>query len=202
MKPKSSLGQLQRLLTFYISSSSILAQCQFCATTLNSSHNNCLNFFWIYFILDAFVAEFSNIYDIHFWAMVLWFHIKSCLEWTSNPGPCAYYGRALTTELSDQKIRESNNKNTFKCWRKTWRESYMCIWPNCGVNIHEPFLTFHVPSLLIFDCIINLDEASLAKWLSVRLRTKWLWVRVPLQSLKLQISRLFRARCSLTFRQL
>ena len=24
----------------------------------------------------------------------------------------------------------------------------------------------------------------LAKWLSVRLRTKWLWVRVPLQSLK------------------
>ena len=24
--------------------------------------------------------------------------------------------------------------------------------------------------------------ASLAKWLSVRLRTKWLWVRVPLQS--------------------
>ena len=26
--------------------------------------------------------------------------------------------------------------------------------------------------------------ASLAKWLSVRLRTKWLWVRVQLQSLK------------------
>ena len=25
---------------------------------------------------------------------------------------------------------------------------------------------------------------SLAKWLSVRLRTKWLWVQVPLQSLK------------------
>ena len=25
--------------------------------------------------------------------------------------------------------------------------------------------------------------ASLAKWLSVRLRTKWLWVRFPLQSL-------------------
>ena len=26
--------------------------------------------------------------------------------------------------------------------------------------------------------------ASLAKWLSVRLSTKWLWVRVQLQSLK------------------
>ena len=25
--------------------------------------------------------------------------------------------------------------------------------------------------------------ASLAKWLGVRLRTKWLWVRIPLQSL-------------------
>ena len=30
----------------------------------------------------------------------------------------------------------------------------------------------------------------LAKWLSIRLRTNWLWVRVPLQSLKLQILRL------------
>ena len=44
--------------------------------------------------------------------------------------------------------------------------------------------------------------ASLAKWLSVRLRTKWLWVRILLLSLKLQIWRLFRLRSSLTFRQL
>ena len=44
--------------------------------------------------------------------------------------------------------------------------------------------------------------ASLVKWLNVRLRTKWVWFRVQLQSLKLQISRLLRARSSLTFRQL
>ena len=45
--------------------------------------------------------------------------------------------------------------------------------------------------------------ASLAKWLSVRLRAKVLVVvRVQLQSLKLQISRLFQARSSFTFRQL
>ena len=44
--------------------------------------------------------------------------------------------------------------------------------------------------------------ASLAKWLSVHLQTKWSWVRVPLQSLKLHISHLLRARSSLTFRQL
>ena len=43
---------------------------------------------------------------------------------------------------------------------------------------------------------------SLAKWLSVRLRTEWFWVWVQLQSLHLQISCLLRARSSLTFRQL
>ena len=31
--------------------------------------------------------------------------------------------------------------------------------------------------------MINSKLASLAKWLSVRLRTKWFWVRVQLQSL-------------------
>ena len=35
--------------------------------------------------------------------------------------------------------------------------------------------------------------ASFAKWSSVHLRTKRLWIRVPMQSLKLHISRLFRA---------
>ena len=43
--------------------------------------------------------------------------------------------------------------------------------------------------------------ASLAKWSSVRLRTKWLWVRISLLSRKIQIWRLLRARNSLTFRQ-
>ena len=34
---------------------------------------------------------------------------------------------------------------------------------------------------------------SLAKWLSVLLRTNWLWVQIPLQSLKLQMG-----ECSFT----
>ena len=42
----------------------------------------------------------------------------------------------------------------------------------------------------------------LAKWLSVGLWTKWLWVQVQLQSLKFQISRLVPVRRSLTFRHL
>ena len=41
----------------------------------------------------------------------------------------------------------------------------------------------------------------LSKWLSVYLRTKWLWVWIPLLSLKLQIWGLLRARNSLTFTQ-
>ena len=44
--------------------------------------------------------------------------------------------------------------------------------------------------------------ASLAKLLSVRLQTKWLWVRVQAQLFKLKISRPLWARSSLTFRQL
>ena len=40
--------------------------------------------------------------------------------------------------------------------------------------------------------------ASLAKWLSVRLRIKWLWVRVPLQSLQWLNDQMFNS----TFREL
>ena len=40
------------------------------------------------------------------------------------------------------------------------------------------------------------------KWLSVRLRIYWLWVRVPFLSLNFQISGLFRTRSFSTFRQL
>ena len=36
--------------------------------------------------------------------------------------------------------------------------------------------------IMSFDCIKDAVLTSLAKWLSVRLRIKWLWVRVPLQS--------------------
>ena len=44
--------------------------------------------------------------------------------------------------------------------------------------------------------------ASLAKWLSVRLRTKWFRVRVQLGSLPLKSLHLLRGRSSWTFRQL
>ena len=44
-------------------------------------------------------------------------------------------------------------------------------------------------------------RTSLDKCLSFHLRSKWLWVRIPLLSLKLQIWQLPQARSSLTFRQ-
>ena len=43
---------------------------------------------------------------------------------------------------------------------------------------------------------------SEVNWLSVCLRTKWFWVRVQLQSLKLQISRLLWTRNSLKIKHL
>ena len=43
--------------------------------------------------------------------------------------------------------------------------------------------------------------SSFAKWLSVRLQTKWFWVQISLLSLKLHIWRRLQARSSLTFWQ-
>ena len=39
-------------------------------------------------------------------------------------------------------------------------------------------------STTFFNGIGNWELASLTKWLNVRLRTKWFWVRVPLHSCK------------------
>ena len=73
---------------------------------------------------------------------------------------------------------------------------------NCTVWIHSQTRTWHdknihsnAPYRSVLTAQLN-HLASLAKWLSVRLRTKWVWVRVPLQSLNLQIWRLLPARSS------
>ena len=47
----------------------------------------------------------------------------------------------------------------------------------------------------------HLVRNQFGQMVSVCLRTKWLWVRISLLSLKRQIWRLLRARSSLTFRQ-
>ena len=85
-------------------------------------------------------------------------------------------------------------------------------WLNCVVNTYLyvafncMFLSCHV---LVLEWISDKYSQHISiiwpVWLnclSVRLQTKWLWFWVPLQSLKLQISRLFWARSSLTLRHL
>ena len=58
-------------------------------------------------------------------------------------------------------------------------------------------LLFSCYTLMIFLVMLSLIDcmflsASLAKWLSVRLRTKWLWVEVPLQLSLILPSRLIQ----------
>ena len=67
----------------------------------------------------------------------------------------------------------------------------LTIWLSCVVS------TYLYGALSINHTQFN-HLASFAKWSSVRSWTKWLWVRVQLQSTKLQISRLLWARSSLT----
>ena len=61
------------------------------------------------------------------------------------------------------------------------------MWENCDVIVIFPikgqFKAIWKPGS---KCIVGKTYiVSLAKWLSVRLRAKWLWVRVPLQSFNL-----------------
>ena len=83
-----------------------------------------------------------------------------------------------------------------------WHSRNYGVWITYEVRTrHDKKIQSNPPYILVLRTKLN-HLFSLAKWLSVRLRTKWLWVRVQLQSLHLQISRLLRARSSLTFRQL
>ena len=54
-------------------------------------------------------------------------------------------------------------------------EQQCCLWP---IFYQMNFMKGSTVSIVL---VIKLT--SLAKWLSVRLRTKWFWVRVQLQSL-------------------
>ena len=86
---------------------------------------------------------------------------------------------------------------------KKWLENIIfCHFLAIGFH----FLLFFAGMFFFFFFFFSFFEGAvagqLAKWLSVRLWTKWLWVRVQLQSFKLQISRLLRARSFLTFRLL
>ena len=77
---------------------------------------------------------------------------------------------------------------------RVWILSETRTWHNKNIQSNAPYR-------YVLRTQLN-QSASLAKWLSVHFGTKWFWVRVQLQSIKLQVSRLLWARSFLTFRQL
>ena len=83
-----------------------------------------------------------------------------------------------------------------------WHSGNCRVWIHCQTRTwHDKNIQSNAPYREVLTAQLN-HLASLAKWLSVRLWTKWLLVRVPLHSLNLQIWCLLPARSSLTFRQL
>ena len=86
--------------------------------------------------------------------------------------------------------------------RVPWHSGNGRVWIHSQTRTwHDKKIQSNAPYRYVLTAQLN-HLACLAKWLSVRLRSKWLLVRVPLQSLNLQIWRLLRARSSLTLRQL
>ena len=86
----------------------------------------------------------------------------------------------------------------FRCLQGAWKNTSSTKWVTGKSKLKYDYNGIRTHNHLVCKRTLN----HLAKWSSVRLQTKWLWFRVPLQSLKLQISRVFQARSSLTFRQL
>ena len=90
----------------------------------------------------------------------------------------------------------------------SFEQGVPCHSSNYRVYIHSETRTWHdnnIQSNASYRWVLTTQLnhlASLTKWLSVFLLTKWLWVWIQLLSLKLQILQLFWARSSLIFRQL
>ena len=83
-------------------------------------------------------------------------------------------------------------------------EEHSTIQPNWSNEMNELCCEyFSVWCIQLYIIIMSrTSQAISSKWQSVCLRTKWLWIPVPLLSLKLQIWRLLRERSVLTFRQI
>ena len=81
----------------------------------------------------------------------------------------------------------------------TYKQSFTFI--SSKVVYVKKHLAYQVKHPLKTNFLLPIKLASLAKWLSVRLRTTWFWVGISLLSLKLQVWCMLRARSSLTFRQ-
>ena len=106
----------------------------------------------------------------------------------------------VNNTIKSQYIIVKNNKieklfsNCIVGLRQTLESKSKYIENSNGIRTHSPLVRKRTLNQLA-------KLASLAKLLSVCLRNKWLWVRILLPSLKLQIWRLLRERSLPTFRQ-
>ena len=76
-----------------------------------------------------------------------------------------------------------------------------CAFTVKGIHDMRKKITSNSPWREVLPTQLN-GLTSSTKFLSVRLRTKWLWVPAQLQLHIIKISRLFRARSFLTFKQI
>ena len=124
---------------------------------------------------------------------------------TTNFPVCYYHIR--DTSQGQSTLQSYLNVKKFPTRNRCdmWSESYCNeIRPHNHLVLSTPL--YSALQCMLLSCHAHVSEfshgatqmnhlASLVKWLSFPLQTKWLWVQIPLPSLKLQKSPLFRAKC-------
>ena len=84
----------------------------------------------------------------------------------------------------------------------SWNSGNYRVWIHSKTRTwHDKNIQSNAPHKYVLTTQLS-HLGSLPKWSSVCLRTKWSWLRVPLQSLKLYILALFWTRRFFKFRQL
>ena len=139
-----------------------------------------------------------------------WQNVKELLAWNRHE-ICDCNGTRTHNHLVHNWTRcgfESHYSHLNFIFRTCFEQGVPWYSGNYRVLIHSETCTSHDKNIelnALYRWVLPTQLkhlANLTKWLSVCLWTKWLWVWVPLQSLKLQILCLFWARSFLTLRQL
>ena len=151
-----------------------------------------------YHVTDAFQKE-SSLYNC--------VNIKEILDWNRrNIWSLSYYNR---TRTHNSLVRKQTLNHLVKhptIW-PNWPNDWVVLWVLI-CTVHLTVCCYHLTYAFqsessLYICLnaqVQLNHlARFVKWLSVGWRTKWLWVRVPLMWLRLQVLRLFWTRSSLTF---
>ena len=88
------------------------------------------------------------------------------------------------------RLSDCNSRKFRTCFEQLvpWYAGNYRVWIHSETGRwYEKNIQSNGPCRQVFGTQLN-HLAGLAKWLSVRLRTKWFWVRIQLKSLNLQIS--------------